>query len=83
MPKYIEKTYFQLKTLTDIVGYHIQLVKFDTMVSDRSANGWNNIAGSGQYKTLIERFYADEELNMVFFHNKLIVWIFISVKNTC
>ena len=43
-------------TLTDIVGYHIHLVKFDTIVSDGAANGWNNIAGARQYETLIERF---------------------------
>lgn len=30
-----------LETLTDIVGFHIHLVKFDAMVSDGSANGWN------------------------------------------
>ena len=58
-------------TLTDIVGYHIHLVKFDTIVSDGAANGWNNIAGARQYETLIERFFADEELNTVFFHDHL------------
>lgn len=46
LPKYIEGNEFQLKTLTDIVGYHIHLVKFDTIVSDGAANGWNNIAGA-------------------------------------
>lgn len=71
LPKYIEGNAFQLKTLTDIVGYHIHLVKFDTIVSDGSANGWNNIAGARQYETLIERFFANEELNTVFFHDHL------------
>ncbi|MFQ9800185.1 MAG: hypothetical protein ACLR23_15995 [Clostridia bacterium] len=60
------------QNLTDIVGYHIHLVKFDTIVSDGSANGWNNIAGARQYETLIERFYANEELNTVFFHDHLL-----------
>ncbi|MBC8541986.1 multicopper oxidase domain-containing protein [Bianquea renquensis] len=71
LPEFIEASAFQLKTLTDIVGYHIHLVKFDTIVSDGSANGWNNIAGARQYETLIERFYANEELNTVFFHDHL------------
>jgi len=71
LPEYIETSAFQLKTLTDIVGYHIHLVKFDTIVSDGSANGWNNIAGARRYETLIERFFANEELNTVFFHDHL------------
>ena len=71
LPKFIEDSDFQMRTLTDIVGYHIHLVKFDTIVSDGSANGWNNIAGARQYETLIERFYANEELNTVFFHDHL------------
>lgn len=71
LPEFIEGNEFQLTTLTDITGYHIHLVKFDTIVSDGSANGWNNIAGARQYETLIERFYANEELNTVFFHDHL------------
>lgn len=71
LPEYIEESPFQLRTLTDIVGYHIHLVKFDTIVSDGSANGWNNIAGARRYETLIERFFANEELHTVFFHDHL------------
>lgn len=71
LPEFIESSAFQLKTLTDIVGYHIHLVKFDTIVSDGGANGWNNIAGARKYETLIERFYANEELHTVFFHDHL------------
>lgn len=71
LPEYIEESAFQLRTLTDIVGYHIHLVKFDTIVSDGAANGWNNIAGARQYEILIERFYANEELHTVFFHDHL------------
>lgn len=71
LPEYIDASPFQRMTLTDIVGYHIHLVKFDTIVSDGAANGWNNIAGARQYETLIERFFADEELNTVFFHDHL------------
>lgn len=72
LPEFIGGNEFQLKTLTDIVGYHIHLVKFDTIVSDGAANGWNNIAGARQCETLIERFFANEELNTVFFHDHLL-----------
>lgn len=71
LPEFIGGNEFQLKTLTDIVGYHIHLVKFDTIVSDGAANGWNNIAGARKCETLIERFFANEELNTVFFHDHL------------
>ena len=71
LPEYLEKSAFQLRTLTDIVGFHIHLVKFDTIVSDGAANGWNNVAGARRYETLIERFFANAELNTVFFHDHL------------
>lgn len=71
LPEFIEESPFQMKTLTDIAGFHIHLVKFDTIVSDGAANGWNNLAGARQCETLIERFYANEELNTVFFHDHL------------
>ncbi|MDD3416025.1 MAG: multicopper oxidase domain-containing protein [Lachnospiraceae bacterium] len=71
LPEFIEESPFQLMTRTDIVGYHIHLVKFDTIVSDGAANGWNNIAGARQYETLIERFFANTELRTVFFHDHL------------
>lgn len=71
LPEYIEESPFQMETLTDIVGYHVHLVKFDTIVSDGAANGWNNIAGARKYETLIERFFADTELRTVFFHDHL------------
>lgn len=71
LPDYLEGSAFQLRTLTDIAGYHIHLVKFDTITSDGSANGWNNIAGARQYETLIERFFANEELHTALFHDHL------------
>lgn len=71
LPEYLEASPFQMKTLTDIAGYHIHLVKFDTIVSDGAANGWNNIAGARKYETLIERFFANTELQTVFFHDHL------------
>lgn len=71
LPEFMEESPFQLRTITDIVGHHIHLVKFDTIVSDGAANGWNNIAGARRYETLVERFFANEELNTVFFHDHL------------
>lgn len=71
LPEILEGSPFQMETLTDIAGYHIHLVKFDTIVSDGAANGWNNIAGARKYETLIERFFANTELNTVFFHDHL------------
>lgn len=71
LPEYIEASPFQHRTRTDIVGHHVHLVKFDTIVSDGSANGWNNIAGARRYETLLERFFANEELQTVFFHDHL------------
>lgn len=71
LPLFLEKSAFELKTLTNIVGYHIHLVKFDTISADGSANGWCNIAGAFTFETLIERFYANEELRTVFFHDHL------------
>ena len=71
LPEYLNASPFQMETKTDIVGYHIHLVKFDTIVSDGAANGWNNIAGARQYETLIERFFANTELRTVFFHDHL------------
>ncbi|MDO5338004.1 MAG: multicopper oxidase domain-containing protein [Eubacteriales bacterium] len=71
LPEFLEGNAFQLRTRTDIVGHHVHLVKFDTIVSDGSANGWNNIAGARRYETLVERFFADEELRTVFFHDHL------------
>ena len=71
LPEYLEESPFQMRTKTDIAGYHIHLVKFDTIVSDGAANGWNNIAGARKYETLIERFFADTQLRTVFFHDHL------------
>lgn len=71
LPEFIEASSFQQRTRTDIVGHHLHLVKFDTIVSDGAANGWNNIAGARQYETLVERFFANEELRTVFFHDHL------------
>ena len=71
LPEYLEENAFQLRTRTDIAGHHVHLVKFDTITSDGAANGWNNIAGARKYETLVERFFADEELRTVFFHDHL------------
>ena len=71
LPEFLEESPFQMFTITDIVGFHIHLVKFDTIVSDGAANGWNNIAGARKYETLIERFFLNAELRAVFFHDHL------------
>lgn len=71
LPEFLEANAFQLRTRTDIAGHHLHLVRFDTIVSDGAANGWNNIAGARKYETLVERFFADEELRTVFFHDHL------------
>ncbi len=71
LPEFLNESAFQMETKTDIVGYHIHLVKFDTIVSDGAANGWNNIAGARKYETLIERFFLNTELRTVFFHDHL------------
>lgn len=71
LPEILEESPFQMETITDIAGYHIHLVKFDTIVSDGAANGWNNIAGARKYETLVERFFANTQLNTVFFHDHL------------
>lgn len=71
LPERLMESPFQMETITDIAGFHIHLVKFDTIVSDGAANGWNNIAGVRQYETLIERFFANTELRTVFFHDHL------------
>lgn len=71
LPLYLEKNEFEPLTLTDIIGFHIHLVKFDTISADGSANGWCNMAGAFQCETLVERFYADDELHTVFFHDHL------------
>lgn len=62
---------FQIRTETTEAGYHIHLVKFDTIPSDGSANGYCNDASAIPNDTLVERFYANEELKTVFFHDHL------------
>lgn len=69
LPETLPKTAFQLETLTDNVGFHIHLVKFDVIVSDGGANGYNNISSVFYGETLVERYYANEELNACFFHD--------------
>lgn len=34
LPEMLMESPFQMETITDIAGYHIHLVKFDTIVSD-------------------------------------------------
>ena len=69
LPEILPKTEFQLETLTDNVGFHIHLVKFDVIASDGGANGYNNMASAFYGETLVERYYANKELNACFFHD--------------
>lgn len=69
LPETLPATEFQLETLTDNVGFHIHLVKFDVITSDGGANGYNNTSSVFYGETLIERYYANEELNACFFHD--------------
>ncbi|MCI6736976.1 MAG: copper oxidase [Intestinibacter sp.] len=71
LPETLPATEFQLKTLTDNVSFHVHLVKFDVITSDGGANGYNNIASVFYGETLVERYYANEELNTCFFHDHL------------
>lgn len=71
LPERLPKTEFQLETLTDNVSFHIHLVKFDVITSDGGANGYNNIASAFYGETLVERYYANEELNACFFHDHM------------
>ncbi|AOZ77348.1 copper oxidase [Clostridium pasteurianum DSM 525 = ATCC 6013] len=71
LPEAIGGNAFQLLTKTTEVGWHIHLVKFDGIVSDGGANGWDNDSSANFGDTLIERFYANTELRTVFFHDHL------------
>lgn len=71
LPKTIGGNAFQLKTETTEAGWHIHLVKFDTIASDGGANGWCNDSSADFDDTIIERFYADTELRTIFFHDHL------------
>jgi len=71
LPLEIGGNAFQLRTRTTEAGWHIHLVKFDTIVADGSANGWCNDSSAIPGDTLIERFYADSELRTIFFHDHL------------
>jgi len=71
LPSTIGGNAFQLLTETTEAGFHIHLVKFDSICSDGSANGYNYDASARFNDTLIERFYADSELRTIFFHDHL------------
>ncbi len=69
LPETLPATEFQLETITDNVGFHIHLVKFDVITSDGGANGYNNMASVFYGETIIERYFANDELNACFFHD--------------
>lgn len=71
LPETLPATEFQLKTITDNVGFHIHLVKFDVITSDGGANGYNNITSVFYGETIVERYFANDELHACFFHDHL------------
>ncbi|MGW1835414.1 multicopper oxidase domain-containing protein [Streptomyces sp. NPDC002067] len=63
------------------LGLHTHLVKYDPLVSDGSAIGWNYLSATTtadqgreayeQYNSWTYRWYLDEEFGAVFFHDHL------------
>lgn len=70
LPETLLKTNFQLKNLTDNSGFHIHLVKVDVKDSDDSENGYNSSDSVFYGETLVERYYANEELSACFFYDQ-------------
>ncbi|MFF8597540.1 multicopper oxidase domain-containing protein [Streptomyces sp. NPDC015232] len=64
------------------LGLHTHLVKYDPLVSDGSAVGWNYLSATttadqgeeafGQYNSWTYRWYVDEEFGTVLFHDHLL-----------
>ncbi len=52
-------------------GLHVHFVKFDPVVADGASTGWNYLSGPVVGKKMIYRWWADEELGTVFFHDHL------------
>jgi hypothetical protein len=48
------------------------LVKFDPLVSDGASVGWNYISGVRTGDTMSFRWYVDDELGTIFFHDHLL-----------
>lgn len=76
LPRELGGNAFQPKFITNEAGLHIHLVKFDVLNSDGTSNGWNYDESSqhlvdGQYQTVHYTWYADTELQTVFFHDHL------------
>ncbi|MBI2874804.1 MAG: peptidoglycan-binding protein [Firmicutes bacterium] len=71
LPPTIGGNAFQLLQATIECGNHIHLVKFDPLCSDGATNGWNYNSSAGIMETIRFRWYADEELRTVFFHDHM------------
>ncbi|MEV6326963.1 multicopper oxidase domain-containing protein [Streptomyces sp. NPDC051909] len=64
------------------LGLHTHLVKYDPLVSDGSAVGWNYLSATttadqgeeafGRYNSWTYRWYVDEEFGTVLFHDHLL-----------
>nr|WP_202446821.1 multicopper oxidase domain-containing protein [Streptomyces sp. SID5468] len=63
-------------------GLHTHLVKYDPLISDGSAIGWNYLSGTAtadqgeeafaRYNSWTYRWYLDEDFGTVFFHDHLL-----------
>ncbi len=58
IPRVYEEDNFQIFTVTDIIGQHIHLVKFDVTASDGAGNGWNYEDGTFAPGEVEERIRA-------------------------
>jgi manganese oxidase len=52
-------------------GLHVHLVKFDPLVADGASTGWNYLSAPSLGRKLVYRWWADEELGVVFCHDHL------------
>ncbi|ORX90321.1 hypothetical protein K493DRAFT_409940 [Basidiobolus meristosporus CBS 931.73] len=52
-------------------GMHVHLVKFDVLSSDGASVGWNYMSGARFGKYLVNRWWIDDALGHVFFHDHL------------
>jgi FtsP/CotA-like multicopper oxidase with cupredoxin domain len=71
LPEEIGLPPFQLRMHTPECGMHVHLVKFDPMTADGANVGWNYDSSVNQGQTFVYRWYADTELQTIFFHDHL------------
>jgi hypothetical protein len=52
-------------------GLHVHIVKFDPIAADGASVGWNYLSAPEDGKKLVYRWWCDEELGTIFFHDHL------------